>query len=658
MQADLQSCGGTRVSSDTTRQQDLSVLHPVIRDQVARIQQKLDQEKLPFKVFEAFRTPERQRFLYRQGRDMPGDRVTKAQPWGSYHQYGLAVDFVLYVNGNWSWNDKGQYAKMWPRLHAIGREHGLEPLSWEAPHLQYAGTTIDQLQAGEYPAGGDKAWAEHVAEAIAGWTGSQRPPPVPKEGIFRPPIKDGFEDEGDGQFYGSLSNPKFDLLKARPDIGLTSEVIRGAQSSDRLWGVPASVTLAQFILESGYGKRMPPGSNNPFGIKARGDQPFVEAATVEHVEGHDRVEIARFRKYTDFDEAFSHHGKLLATSAYYRKAMAVREDPFAFANALTGIYATDPKYGAKLVKLIRQYELTDYDINISSGQIARADIPVPIVQDDGLVLPGGLKFGDHGEAVRALQQMLKACGYSVGAVDGEFGTLTRAALLAFQADNALATTGVADEQTAMQLNKAPMRPLDRKRVSATEEDLDKRGSKTIMEAKRTKLLGWVTGILGAVGIGNSAVVNSAGPSAAVAPGLESFLDRLQIFLTNPASSANVAQLNELRQNATAIIDAVRAFKGSDLPSVIQRLEPLLTGSVPAPAQQNLRTVFDLITPIPGGSPNIEILSQTIASIAASFVPGFGGSVASLVIGLVAHYLGSKSSQARVQEHREGSNLNR
>lgn len=648
------------MSSDASRQQDLSVLHPVIRDNVARILQKLEQERLPFKVFEAFRTPERQRFLFRQGRDLPGDIVTKAEAWGSYHQYGLAVDFVLYVNGQWSWSDKGQYAKMWPRLHAIGREHGLEPLDWETPHLQYKDTSIARLRSGDYPSGGDDAWAEHLAGAIANWTGAQKAPPVPIGAILRPAIKGSLDDDADEDTpsYGSLSTPKTGTVTARPDIGLTAEVIAGAQSSDRLWGVPTSVTLAQFILESGFGRRMPPGSNNPFGIKAKGDQPFVLARTSEHIGGRDVTVYARFRKFADFDEAFSQHGKLLATSSYYREAMSVRDDPLAFATALTGIYATDPNYGSKLIKLIGQYALSDYDITASSANSSTIKPNSPSAQKPGVAPQTGVTFGDQGEAVRALQTMLKTSGYSVGAIDGRFGSLTRGAVLAFQADNALPTTGNADVQTITLLNKAPARPLDKERVSATENELEKRGSKTIVEAKRTKLLGWITGALGAIGIGNSAIVNSAGSTMTAAPGLESFLDRLQLFLANPTSPASVAQLTDLRQNAASIIEAVKNLKGADLPSVINKLEPLLSGSVPAHAQQGLRTVFDLITPILQGSPNLEPVAQAIASIAASFIPGFGGSIASLAVGLVAHFLGSKISQARVEEHRDASNLNR
>jgi len=63
-------------------------------------------------------------------------------------------------------------------------------------------------------------------------------------------------------------------------------VIAAAVAAHHRWRVPASVTLAQWAVESAFGTAMPRGSNNPFGIKAGQGQPFVEA----HARGHRRQE--------------------------------------------------------------------------------------------------------------------------------------------------------------------------------------------------------------------------------------------------------------------------------------------------------------------------------------------------------------------------------
>ena len=366
-------------------------------------------------------------------------------------------------------------------------------------------------------------------------------------------------------------------IREQPDRGLTIAVIQAAQASEHLWGVPTCITLAQFILESAGGKRMPAGSNNPFGIKARADEPFVLARTREVQNGREIVISAKFRKFASLDDAFSHHGRLLATSPYYRTAMSHKDDPVAFANALTGVYATDPGYGGKLVKLIDQLDLRLYD-----APALVTVPPVPIAQG----LAGiGLQIGDRGENVTALQQALKRAGYSVGAIDDSFGTLTRTALLGFQADNGLPTTGIADAATVARLNSSPPRPLTRERLTATEEDLRQKGSKTIIEARRTRMLGWVTGALGALGIGNSMVVNSVGQPTATTPtagvqGLEGFLGQITTVLANP-QAAPPAELQGLLRTAGDLLGGLRAGL---TPEVV-------AGQVHAAVP---RTIFDLL----------------------------------------------------------------
>jgi peptidoglycan LD-endopeptidase CwlK len=156
---------------------DLSKLHPSVRKAVEAVQKKLDAEKIPMRVFEAYRGPERQAHLYAQGRTRPGDKVTNAGPWGSYHQFGMAADFVRFENGKWNWNDKSPQERAdWKRYHEIARENGLEPLSWELPHVQHDGVTLTELTNGQYPSGGDESWEENLAAVIARWPGAGAPP--------------------------------------------------------------------------------------------------------------------------------------------------------------------------------------------------------------------------------------------------------------------------------------------------------------------------------------------------------------------------------------------------------------------------------------------------------------------------------------------------
>ncbi len=140
-----------------------------------------------------------------------------------------------------------------------------------------------------------------------------------------------------------------------------ANVIAASQASQRTWKIPAAVTLAQWALESNWGKAMPSGSNNPFGIKATAGEPYVEAHTREVIDGKDVTIVAKFRKFASIDDAFDQHGRLLATASPYAHARTLTGNPDAFADALTGVYATDPNYGTALKRIMKTYNLYQYD---------------------------------------------------------------------------------------------------------------------------------------------------------------------------------------------------------------------------------------------------------------------------------------------------------
>jgi peptidoglycan L-alanyl-D-glutamate endopeptidase CwlK len=157
---------------------------------VTKIQAQLKKEDIPLQVFEAFRSPQRQGMLERKR-----PKVTWVGPWGSIHQYGLAVDFVIRKpNGGWSWDDSGGKAKYWTRMHEIALENGMTPLYKkdgrlrEKPHIQLVGVSSSQLKEGIYPEGGDPVWAEHLGALIDDWSGPNRAPPKPDLAPERPPL--------------------------------------------------------------------------------------------------------------------------------------------------------------------------------------------------------------------------------------------------------------------------------------------------------------------------------------------------------------------------------------------------------------------------------------------------------------------------------------
>jgi flagellum-specific peptidoglycan hydrolase FlgJ len=161
----------------------------------------------------------------------------------------------------------------------------------------------------------------------------------------------------------SFKNSYVDIWKGTYNMAtIPIEVVLAAQSAMKVYGVPASVTIAQWILESAWGEHMPPRSNNPFGIKSTQNQPYVTAITHEYIHGRYLTTEAKFRRFTSISEAFSEHARLIATRKVYLGAMAKKKSPAAFARALTGIYATDRKYGDKLVSIMQTHNLYQYDI--------------------------------------------------------------------------------------------------------------------------------------------------------------------------------------------------------------------------------------------------------------------------------------------------------
>ena len=127
-------------------------------------------------------------------------------------------------------------------------------------------------------------------------------------------------------------------------------------------GVSAPLMMGQAALESGWGKReirLPDGSNsyNVFGIKADSNWKgkVAEVTTTEYENGKPRKQVAKFRAYGSYTEAFSDYAKFLSSNPRY--APVVREGQGASAAAAAQAlqragYATDPNYADKLVKVM------------------------------------------------------------------------------------------------------------------------------------------------------------------------------------------------------------------------------------------------------------------------------------------------------------------
>ncbi|MGQ9898520.1 MAG: LysM peptidoglycan-binding domain-containing protein [Acidobacteriota bacterium] len=139
--------------------------------------------------------------------------------------------------------------------------------------------------------------------------------------------------------------------------------------SQRATGVPASVTIAQAILESGWGRsQLTRQANNYFGIKGEGPAGSVTMRTREVINGREVYVNAQFRRYNSAAESFTDHGQFFIRNSRYATAMQHTNDAFRFAAEIHRAgYATDPNYTNLLHRLIREYDLTRFDAIARSG---------------------------------------------------------------------------------------------------------------------------------------------------------------------------------------------------------------------------------------------------------------------------------------------------
>lgn len=140
-------------------------------------------------------------------------------------------------------------------------------------------------------------------------------------------------------------------------------VFREAQKNERKSRVPAAITTAQAILETGYGKAVPVDiysgeySNNLFGIKAHGDPNFVWVNTHEFVDGVKKSIVDKFMKYNSYEESISGRSDFFAKNKRYHFLFDYT-DPCDWARGLQSAgYATDPNYANKLISIMRREEL-------------------------------------------------------------------------------------------------------------------------------------------------------------------------------------------------------------------------------------------------------------------------------------------------------------
>lgn len=151
-----------------------------------------------------------------------------------------------------------------------------------------------------------------------------------------------------------------------------------------LYGIPASITLAQGLFESGSGNgELARVANNHFGIKCNSE--WKGKGYYKDDDEHNDC----FRVYDRPEDSFRDHSEFLKRPRYAKLFMLDKNDYVGWANGLKDAgYATNPNYPKLLINIIQKYNLDQYDRPETDTQkIKREDRVLTQINDSAVVAP-------------------------------------------------------------------------------------------------------------------------------------------------------------------------------------------------------------------------------------------------------------------------------
>ena len=211
--------------------------------------------------------------------------------------------------------------------------------------------------------------------------------PISKKTVYKPTTSRQIDEEI------TIDTPiesKTEILEATSKIKVTTEIVKAyienfkesAKNNMQKNGIPASITLAQGILESGAGTGdLAMQANNHFGIKCHKEW------TGPSVKHDDDAAQECFRKYQYPEESFRDHSYFLTSRPRYASLFKLPKNDYkAWARGLKNAgYATDVKYPDKLIGLIERYELQQYDAEVLGIESLKV-VMNPNESDDKIII--------------------------------------------------------------------------------------------------------------------------------------------------------------------------------------------------------------------------------------------------------------------------------
>ena len=251
-----------------------------------------------------------------------------------------------------------------------------------------------------------------------------------------------------------------------------NSIKEGALKGKSDFGILPSLTIAQAILESGWGgSSLSLKANNLFGIKAFSDWTGKRITLpTQEWDGSKMVFVnADFRAYDSFSGSIEDHNKLLSKFRY-KSVRTCTEYTSACHEVYSCGYTTDPQYPEKLINIIEENRLYEFDGAIALTEAAVSSEAAKIMKfqqlcnvlnirdSDGMPLVEDnkcgprtrsciekmpvLRIGSIGPAVKYVQEIVNA-----SPVDGHFGPITKKCVIEFQASSNITRDGIVGKET-------------------------------------------------------------------------------------------------------------------------------------------------------------------------------------------------------------------
>ena len=152
-------------------------------------------------------------------------------------------------------------------------------------------------------------------------------------------------------------------------VQLTTEMIHAAQATEQQYGVPASVTLGQLMLESSGSykngmSKLAYEYNNLFGVTA-GNSWSGQTIKMSNSQGKD---TQTYRVYNSIQDSINDHAVVLCNDRYTKYTKSAKTVSEYVDGVAKGGYATDPAYASKVKQVISSNNLTAYDGNGWQGK--------------------------------------------------------------------------------------------------------------------------------------------------------------------------------------------------------------------------------------------------------------------------------------------------